>query len=273
MITQEMVDAVTEWSPEVIEKMADSDFVLIPRDVTLSWRKSARNSTSNVLPEGVTADAYSMKVGELPVSSLVVMLQRSVLHAYNNEASSRVGKMRDTADKPSEFDYTKALHEYRLAWKKRAIEGFTRKRAAEPMPEFDPLTTIARELAFDHLIAWAKKRGMTDFPTRITAASLKKEYAGPGGKTVTVNGLIEMMLDEKASPRAKAIWELAAKRLEEKNAMATADDDFFNVADDDESSDDDDAEEGDDASDDDAEGDTADETPEPTRRTRRASGK
>lgn len=269
VITQEMVDAVTEWSPEVIEKMADSSFVLIPRDVKLSWKKSARNSSSNVLPEGVSPDEYSIDVGQLPISSVVVMLQRSLLHAYNNEASSRVGKMRDTAEKPAEFDYAKALHEYRLAWKKRAIEGFTRKRAAEPMPEFDPLTTIARELAFDHLIAWAKKRGMTDFPTRVTAASLKKEYAGPGGKTVTVNGLIEMMLDEKQSPRAKAIWELAAKRLEEKNAMA-ADDDFFNVADDDESEGDDDAEEGDD---DTEEGDTADETPEPTRRTRRASGK
>jgi hypothetical protein len=251
---------------EITQELANTidASVLLPRDATLVWRKSGRNSSSNVLPEGIAPSVYDIKVGDLPVASILVMLQRAVTHGYNNQAASSVKK--DMEKEGNTTLFADALHAFRLDWKKRAMEGFKRARAAEPMPEYDPRTTMARVVAFEHLTEWARKRNMTDFPTRVTAASLKKTFAGPGGKDVTLDGLIVMMLDEATSPRAAAIWNEADRRLE---SAAEVDDDFFTASDDDA-----DADDADESDDDDAEDEEEEAAPTPaTRRGARASGK
>lgn len=253
IVTPDVLDAVNE------------DFVLIPRESVFGWKRSGRNSNANILPEGVTAEAYNIKVADLkqPVATLMALVGRAALHAYNNQAASAVGKLRDNAkDKGESFDFAKALHEFRTDWRTRCIAGFIRKRVSEGLPEVSRLDFFARQIAFDYLVDWAKNKKMENFPTRLTAAALGKMFTGPGGKEMPVSDLIAMVLDRDKSPRADKFY-VAAQGMVDAEAAAKAvqgtkaedgEEDFFAM--------DEDADESEDA-DDDAEGDDEDAEDEP----------
>lgn len=243
--------------------IGDKTYILVDGATSFAWRPG-RKTDNNVLPEGVTPERYGRNLTQLNVNSVLELAQRAYSHGLNNQADSAMLNLRESALKDNkDFVRSVELDKWRVAWIKKVENGeLGTRKPREVMPAFSPIETAARDIVFAQLVAWATSQGET-FPAKMTPAALKTTVKGPGGVEVTVNDLIVMLLDETKSPRAKAYWAEAQKRLDEaKNAASNIFEGMF-AAEPEESEDEDESENDEESGDDESENDE-DETPEPT---------
>lgn len=198
--------------------IGDKTYVLVDGSTSFAWRPG-RKTENNALPEGVTPERYARSLTQLDLTSVLELAQRAYSHGLNNQADSAMINLRESALKDGK-DFVRAteLDKWRVAWIKKVENGeLGTRKPREVMPAFSPRETEARDVVFGQLVSWASSQGVT-FPAKMTPAALKTMVTGPGGE-MSVNDLMVMLLDETKSPRAKAIWAEADRRIAEKQVL------------------------------------------------------
>lgn len=209
------MESIMAIEQSVLE-MVSAEFVCIPKDIVLPWRRgNAKLAMNNVMPDGVASTAYDVTIGDLPRATIVESVMRARAHALNSEVATKVKNVladlteKGTAD---QFDRVAELHKARTEWLKYEKAGLKARKSPDTGVFYDERTTMARLVAFEKC-----REFDPTFPADMKPANLKKIIDGPTGEKMTVDAALMFLLSD-SSPLAPAFWTEADERIEKAKA-------------------------------------------------------